>query len=69
MKARDISSRATPVLASLLPVALAGGGEQATLPASAGFGSHPVLLPPHPTRIPTMNFAGGVVWRVTRRAP
>src|ERR1700686_4441522 len=62
MKARGISNRATPVLASLLLVALTGCGEHATLPASAGFGPHPLLPPPHPTRIPTMYFARAVGW-------
>src|ERR1017187_9810545 len=62
MKARDTSNRATPLLASLLLVALAGCGEQATLPASAGFGPHPLLPPPRPTRIPTMFFARAVGW-------
>jgi glucose/arabinose dehydrogenase len=62
MKARDISNRATAVLAGLLLVALAGCGEHATLPASAGFGPHPFLPPPHPTRIPTLNFARAVGW-------
>jgi glucose/arabinose dehydrogenase len=62
MKARDTSNRATPLLASLLLVALAGCGEQATLPASAGFGPHPLLPPPRPTRIPTMYFARAVGW-------
>jgi glucose/arabinose dehydrogenase len=62
MKARDISNRATPVLAGLLLLALAGCGEHATLPASAGFGPHPLLPPPHATRIPTLNFARAVGW-------
>lgn len=62
MKAQDISSRATLPLASLLVLTLSGCGEQATLPASAGFGPHPLLPPPHPTRIPTLNFARAVGW-------
>jgi len=42
MKARDISNRVTAVLAGLLLIALGGCGEQARLPASAGFGPHPL---------------------------
>jgi hypothetical protein len=73
MKAQDISSRPTLPLASLLVLTLNGCGEQAMLPASAGFGPHPLLPPPHPTRIPTLNFARAVGWPAgatpTRRTP
>jgi glucose/arabinose dehydrogenase len=62
MKARGISNRATGALAGLLLLAAAGCGDRATLPVSAGFGPHPVLPPPHPTRIPTLNFARAIGW-------
>ncbi|HTD12465.1 MAG TPA: sorbosone dehydrogenase family protein [Steroidobacteraceae bacterium] len=62
MKARGVSNRATVALAGLLLLAAAGCGDKATLPVSAGFGPHPVLPPPHPTRIPTLNFARAVGW-------
>ena len=62
MKGPGISSRTTAALASLLLLGLAGCGEKATLPGSAGFGPHPVLPPPHPTRIPTVNFARAIGW-------
>src|ERR1700674_2131395 len=62
MKARGISNRATGVLASLLLLAVAGCGDKATLPGSAGCGPHPTLPPPHPTRIPTLKFARAIGW-------
>jgi glucose/arabinose dehydrogenase len=62
MKAPDFSIRAPAALASLLLLGVAGCGEKATLPGSAGFGPHPVLPPPHPTRIPTINFARAIGW-------
>jgi glucose/arabinose dehydrogenase len=62
MKARGISNRATGALASLLLLAAAGCGDKATLPVSAGIGPHPILPPPHPTRIPTLKFARAIGW-------
>ena len=49
-------------LAGLLVLELDGCGDRATLPVSAGFGPHPVLPAPHPTRFPTINFAHAVGW-------
>jgi len=49
-------------LAACLVVAVAGCGEQATLPESAGTGPTPVLPPPHATLIPTVNIAPAVGW-------
>ncbi len=49
-------------LAACLIVAVAGCGEQATLSESAGTGPTPVLPPPHPTLIPTVNIAPAVGW-------
>lgn len=40
----------------------AGCGEEAKLPASAGYGPHPTLIAPNPTLIPTVNFAKVVGW-------
>jgi glucose/arabinose dehydrogenase len=73
MDPRCISLQATGVLdaalrytwlamAGSLVLALAGCGDRATLPVSAGFGPHPVLPAPHPTRFPTINFAHAVGW-------
>lgn len=62
MKARGISNRATGALASLLLLPAAGCGDKATLPESAGIGPHPVLPPPHHTRIPTVKFARAIGW-------
>jgi glucose/arabinose dehydrogenase len=47
-------------VASLL---LAGCGDRATLPESAGYGAHPKLPPPDPTLIPTVNTAGAIGWQ------
>ncbi len=49
-------------MAACLALVAAGCGEQATLPESAGTGPTPVLPPPHPTLIPTVNFASAVGW-------
>ena len=49
-------------IVGLLLLALGGCGDRATLPQSAGFGPHPVLPAPHPTRFPTINFAHAVGW-------
>lgn len=45
-----------------LLLGLAGCGEKATLPASAGFGPKPVLPAPHQTLIPTIQFARAIGW-------
>ncbi len=47
---------------ALLFLNLAGCGDLATLPESAGFGPEPVLPPPHPTLIPTVKIAPAVGW-------
>ncbi|MEA2742036.1 MAG: hypothetical protein QOG25_407, partial [Acetobacteraceae bacterium] len=41
---------------------LAGCGDEATLPASAGIGPDPQLPPPHQTLIPTVNIAPATGW-------
>ncbi len=58
-RARD---RARLVLAAVLALGAAGCGDKATLPESAGTGPAPVLPPPHPTLIPTVNIARAVGW-------
>ncbi|MBL6853370.1 MAG: sorbosone dehydrogenase family protein [Alphaproteobacteria bacterium] len=37
-------------------------GDTATLPQEAGYGANPTLPAPHPTFIPTINFAGTAPW-------
>jgi len=49
-------------LLSSFAVTLAGCGETATLPVTAGIGPHPTLPPPHPTLIPTVNIAPAKGW-------
>jgi len=62
------SARSSPrstVPAKLLAgslLALAGCGEVATLPVSAGMGPQPTLPPPHPTLIPTIKVAPAKGW-------
>jgi glucose/arabinose dehydrogenase len=46
----------------LLAIALAGCGEHATLPETAGIGPNPTLPPPKPTLIPTIDIAPAVGW-------
>ncbi len=54
--------RLTLVLAVSVAAVLAGCGEQATLPASAGFGPDPTLPAPHATLLPTMHIAPARGW-------
>jgi len=49
-------------LAVLLSAALAGCGEQATLPLSAGIGPNPQLPAPNATLFPTVNIATAANW-------
>ena len=49
-------------LLSLFVLTLAGCGETATLPETAGIGPRPTLPPPHPTLIPTVNIAPAKGW-------
>jgi glucose/arabinose dehydrogenase len=49
-------------MAGLLALGVAGCGDTATLPLSAGIGPHPVLPPPHPTLIPTLKIARAIGW-------
>ena len=49
-------------LTPLIILALAGCGEQATLPASAGIGANPILPAPHPTALPTIKIAPARRW-------
>ena len=50
------------LLAGLLLLSIAGCGEIATLPESAGFGPQPALPPPVSTLIPTVNIAPAKGW-------
>jgi len=50
------------LLAGLLMLNLAGCGEMATLPESAGVGPQPALPPPNPTLIPTVHIAPAKGW-------
>ena len=50
------------VVPGMFLVILAGCGEIATLPESAGTGPHPTLPPPHSTLIPTVNIAPARGW-------
>ena len=52
--------RLAPVL--LLLALLGACGDQATLPAAAGFGADPRLPAPHPTTLPTIHVAPAVGW-------
>ena len=51
-----------PVLLCLLALSLAGCGDEATLPVSAGVGPDPRLPPPKETLIPTVNIAPHKGW-------
>ena len=51
-----------PVLLCLLALSLAGCGDEATLPESAGVGPDPRLPPPKETLIPTVNIAPHKGW-------
>ncbi len=51
-----------PWVTGLLLLGLAGCGDLATLPASAGFGPEPALPPPHQTLIPTVHIAPAKGW-------
>lgn len=61
-----LAPRAAPVVSSallaLVLAALAGCGEHAKLPFMAGVGPDPVLPPPNPTLIPTVEIAPAVGW-------
>jgi len=50
------------VVAGIVLLALGSCGDRATLPESAGFGPEPVLPPPHPTLIPTVQIAPAKGW-------
>ncbi len=45
-----------------LAASVAACGDHATLPLEAGFGPSPVLPPPNPTPLPTINFAEATRW-------
>jgi glucose/arabinose dehydrogenase len=53
---------ATTLSAAFLMLQLAGCGEMATVPESAGFGAHPQLPPPNRTLIPTVHIAPAKGW-------
>jgi glucose/arabinose dehydrogenase len=62
-RAADRLRPAAGTLVLILAALSAGGcGEHATLPESAGIGPKPVLPPPNPTRIPTINIATAIGW-------
>ncbi|MDB5366866.1 MAG: sorbosone dehydrogenase [Rhodospirillales bacterium] len=46
----------------VIPLVLAGCGEQATQPVESGYGKSPVLPPPHKTLLPTVNIADAQGW-------
>ncbi len=50
------------LLACLLMLNLCACGEVATLPEQAGIGPHPMLPPPNPTLLPTVNIAPAKGW-------
>jgi glucose/arabinose dehydrogenase len=50
------------VLGLVVPAVLAGCGEVATLPDTAGTGPQPTLPPPNPTLIPTVDIAPAIGW-------
>jgi glucose/arabinose dehydrogenase len=52
------------LLASYLMLGLAGCGDMATLPVSAGIGPRPTLPPPHPSLMPTVHIAPAKGWTV-----
>lgn len=56
-----IHARSRLILA-MAAVGLAACGEQARLPVAAGIGPDPVLPPPNPTLIPTVNVAPATGW-------
>jgi glucose/arabinose dehydrogenase len=49
-------------LPGLLVLSLAGCGDTATLPVTAGMGPHPTLPPPHRTLLPTINISPAKGW-------
>jgi glucose/arabinose dehydrogenase len=55
--------RTRPTLTGLLLLALAGCGEEATVPVEQGYGPKPTLPPPNATMIPTVNIAEATGWR------
>ena len=50
------------LLPGLLVLSLAGCGDTATLPVTAGMGPHPTLPPPHRTLLPTINISPAKGW-------
>jgi glucose/arabinose dehydrogenase len=61
---RAADARCAGVFALL--TALAGCGERATLPESAGVGASPELPPPNETLIPTVRIAPAIGWRAAQ---
>jgi glucose/arabinose dehydrogenase len=53
---------AIPLFAGFLVLLLAGCGEMAALPETAGFGPRPELPPPNPTLFPTVHIAPAKGW-------
>jgi glucose/arabinose dehydrogenase len=58
---RTVATRA-PVLLALVALGLAGCGEVARLPVSAGIGPNPTLPAPTPTALPTVHIAPAQGW-------
>lgn len=56
------SRYALSLTGSLLLLALSGCGDTAKLPVGSGYGPNPVLPPPNPTLIPTVNIAKASGW-------
>jgi glucose/arabinose dehydrogenase len=62
MRIRLPATLLTSILASLFALQLAGCGETARLPASAGIGPKPTLPEPNRTLLPTVHIAPAIGW-------
>jgi glucose/arabinose dehydrogenase len=57
-----VTATSVSILCTAALLAIAGCGEQATLPIKAGIGPNPTLPPPHHTLLPTVNIAPAKGW-------